>query len=62
MVGVLRKELVEKMRTKRLMGYSKDARRCGGPEGWEVAGRGSAGRLGDGWQGKQCISVCRLSG
>jgi hypothetical protein len=62
MVGVLRKELREKMRTERPMGYFTTS---GTPEGggtrqadgwvrrcWQAGG----------WQAKHCTSVCRLSG
>ena len=48
MVGVLRKELREKMRTKRLMGYFKETR------GW---GEGA-----DRWLGEEVFAGWRMAG
>ena len=61
MMGVLRKELREKMRTERLMGYFRDMY----TRGWGVRQTDGLVRgcwQTGGWQAKHCTSVCRLSG
>ena len=61
MVGVLREELNEEVGTEGLVGYSKDTRLTPGGGVRKLRG-GWARRCwqAGGWQGKQCISVCRL--
>ena len=61
MVGVLRKELREKVRTERLMGYFRDTRGWG-DEADIWLGEEARCRQAGGWQKKHCTSGCQLSG